>query len=148
MGPQTKITEIFSLLDFKNPEKVLYYTDVSWNRCFYDKKRRRKNTMKAFFVFIGPLITFPYASRILGPEGIGVVNFSNSIISYFLIFAGLGIKNYAAREVAKSKENKLLINTLRRLLKSNRLKTLLLATLKPQQLLLKNNMNSPLPYQR
>lgn len=62
--------------------------------------------MKAFFVFIGPLITFPYASRILGPEGIGVVNFSNSIISYFLIFAGLGIKNYAAREVAKSKENK------------------------------------------
>ncbi len=63
--------------------------------------------VKAFLVLVSPLITFPYASRILLPEGIGKVNFANSVISYFLIFSSLGIKNYASREVAKLKDNKL-----------------------------------------
>ena len=62
--------------------------------------------IKAFLVLVSPLLTFPYASRILLPEGIGKVNFANSIISYFLIFSSLGIKNYASREVVKLKNNK------------------------------------------
>ena len=48
-----------------------------------------------------PLITFPYASRILLPEGIGQVNFFTSIIAYISLFTCLGIPMYAIREIAK-----------------------------------------------
>ncbi len=51
-----------------------------------------------------PLITFPYASRILQADGIGLVNFYNSIISYISLITCLGIPLYATREVAKVKE--------------------------------------------
>lgn len=63
--------------------------------------------LKSFFSLIFPLITFPYASRILTPEGIGRVNFSNSIIYYFLLISGLGIGTYATREVSKLKNDKI-----------------------------------------
>lgn len=52
-----------------------------------------------------PMITFPYASRILMAEGIGQVNFFQSIISYFTLFACLGIPLYAIRKVAKIKDD-------------------------------------------
>lgn len=48
-----------------------------------------------------PLITFPYVSRILGPEGVGKVNFAQSYIGYFIIFAALGIPAYGVRAVAR-----------------------------------------------
>ena len=53
-----------------------------------------------------PLITFPYASRMLGAEGIGKVNYANSIISYFSLIAVLGISTYAIREGARLRNNK------------------------------------------
>ena len=49
---------------------------------------------------IFPIITFPYVSRVLGVDGIEIYNFSNSIISYFLLIATLGINSYAVREAA------------------------------------------------
>lgn len=52
-----------------------------------------------------PMITFPYASRILMAEGIGQVNFFQSIVSYFTLFACLGIPLYAIRKVAKIKDD-------------------------------------------
>ena len=58
---------------------------------------------------IFPLITFPYASRILLPEGIGKVNFANSIISYFAIISSLGIATYGTREVSKVRDNEYLL---------------------------------------
>ena len=58
---------------------------------------------------IFPIITFPYASRILLPEGIGKVNFANSIIGYFSLLASLGIGTYATREAAKIRDDKLLL---------------------------------------
>lgn len=60
-----------------------------------------------FITLLFPLITFPYASRILLPDGIGIVNFVNSIVSYFLIFASLGISTYGIREIAKIRNDKL-----------------------------------------
>lgn len=51
---------------------------------------------KIFF----PLITFPYSARVLGPDGIGQVNFYNSIISYVLLFTSLGIPLYAIKEIS------------------------------------------------
>lgn len=52
-----------------------------------------------------PIITFPYASRILLPEGIGVVNFQLSIINYIVLFTSLGIPLYAVKEIARCREN-------------------------------------------
>lgn len=40
------------------------------------------------------------------PEGIGKVNFINSIIEYFILIAVLGINTYASREAAKIRDNK------------------------------------------
>lgn len=52
-----------------------------------------------------PIITFPYAARVLMPEGIGTVDFLNSIISYIVLFTSLGIPMYAVKEVAKFRDN-------------------------------------------
>lgn len=64
------------------------------------------NGIRSVLTLLFPLITFPYVSRILGATGIGIYNFSNSIVSYFLLIAGLGINTYAVREGAKYRENK------------------------------------------
>ena len=56
--------------------------------------------------FIFPLITFPYVSRILLPEGTGKVSFATSVISYFVIIAQLGIPTYGIRACAKVRDNK------------------------------------------
>lgn len=53
-----------------------------------------------------PLISFPYASHILMPAGIGKVNFANSVIEYFVLLAALGINGYATREAAKIRDDK------------------------------------------
>ena len=51
-----------------------------------------------------PLITIPYASRVLGPSGIGDVQYVQSWISYFSLIAGLGISSYAVREGSKLRD--------------------------------------------
>lgn len=54
---------------------------------------------------IFPVITFPYAARVLLPDGIGVVNFFQSIIAYIVLLTSLGIPMYAVREVAKYRDD-------------------------------------------
>ena len=54
---------------------------------------------------IFPVITFPYAARVLLPEGIGVVNFQNSIIGYIVLLTSLGIPLYAVREIARCRND-------------------------------------------
>lgn len=64
------------------------------------------NAIKGLMGIIFPLITFPYVSRILGVDNLGKYNFSNSIISYFILIAGVGISTYAVREGARLRDNK------------------------------------------
>ena len=64
------------------------------------------NALRTLMSVLFPLITFPYASRVLGPAGIGKVNFSSSIVSYFLMIAMLEIPNYGIREAGKYKNDK------------------------------------------
>lgn len=61
------------------------------------------NFIKAGCSVIFPLITFPYASRILQVENLGKVNYGQSIVSYFALFAALGINTYGVREGARKK---------------------------------------------
>ena len=56
--------------------------------------------------FIFPLITFPYVSRILLPAGTGTVSFATSLISYFSMFAQLGIPTYGIRACAKVRDDR------------------------------------------
>lgn len=82
--------------------------------------------IKAFMNIIFPIISFPYASRILLPEGTGRVNFANSFIEYFVMFAQLGIGWYAAREAARVREDKHKLNKLcREILTINLFSTLI-----------------------
>ena len=64
------------------------------------------NGLRSVLNLIFPLITFPYVSRVLSVSGIGIYNFSNTYIGYFVLIAGLGIETYAVREGAKYRENK------------------------------------------
>lgn len=69
------------------------------------------NVIKSLMGLIFPLITFPYSSRVIGPTGIGKVNFASSIVSYFSIIASLGISTYAIREAAKVRDDKMALST-------------------------------------
>ncbi|WP_318531731.1 oligosaccharide flippase family protein [Limosilactobacillus reuteri] len=64
------------------------------------------NALRNGLNILFPLITFPYVSRILNVSGLGKYNFSNSIVSYFLLIAGLGINTYAIREGAKFRDDR------------------------------------------
>lgn len=61
---------------------------------------------------IFPLITAPYVSRVLEPSGIGLFGFSNTYVSYFVLFALLGIPLYGVREISKCKDSLIELNKL------------------------------------
>lgn len=56
---------------------------------------------------IFPLITLPYVTRILLPDGIGKVSFATSVVNYFLMFVQLGIPTYGIRAVAQVRDDRL-----------------------------------------
>ena len=60
--------------------------------------------IKSVSAILFPLISFPYASRTLLPEGIGKVNFANSIVNYFSLLASLGLNTYAIRECSRVRD--------------------------------------------
>lgn len=70
------------------------------------KKNFAWSTILTVAGYLFPIITFPYVTRVLGVESIGAYNFSGSVVSYFSIFAMMGIAVVGVREVAKAKENK------------------------------------------
>ena len=56
--------------------------------------------------YIMAFITFPYVSRILGVEKLGLVNYVDNTVSYFLLFASMGINYLGVREIASVRDNK------------------------------------------
>ncbi len=64
------------------------------------------NVILTASAFIFPLITFPYVSRVLLPDGVGRVNFAGSFVTYFSMIALLGVPTYGIRAVAKVRDNK------------------------------------------
>ena len=77
-------------------------TEVSLKRNFV------LNLLNTVTGLLFPLITFPYASRILLPSGIGQVQFFQSIIDYIALCTSLGIPLYAVREISKIRNDKTL----------------------------------------
>ncbi len=55
---------------------------------------------------IFPIITFPYASRVLTPAGTGKVSAAVAFVAFFNIFAQLGIPTYGVKACARVRDNK------------------------------------------
>ncbi|RKF44750.1 polysaccharide biosynthesis protein [Bacillus wiedmannii] len=62
------------------------------------------NTLYQVLILLIPIITIPYVSRVLGPEGVGINAYSLSIVQVFMLFAVLGIPLYGNRQVASVKQ--------------------------------------------
>lgn len=56
---------------------------------------------------IAPLVTMPYISRALGSNSIGIVSYVESISSYFVLFATMGITTYGQREISYCQDSKI-----------------------------------------
>lgn len=68
------------------------------------------STISTLLSIIVPFITFPYFSRILLPEGLGIVGFLTSFVNYFYVFAVLGIGAYGIICCSKVRDNKELLS--------------------------------------
>lgn len=64
------------------------------------------NSLLSVVNIIFPLITFPYVSRVLGVSANGRLSFASSVVSYFTLFATLGMTTYGIRACAKSRDDK------------------------------------------
>ena len=63
------------------------------------------SSLKTLTTLIFPLITYPYITRVLTVDSVGKINFSQSVVSYFLLFAGFGLSAFAIRSGSQIREN-------------------------------------------
>lgn len=63
------------------------------------------SVVKEIATTVFPVIVFAYVSRIFSTDGIGIINFSNTFVTYFILVAGLGINRYGTREGAKRRND-------------------------------------------
>lgn len=63
------------------------------------------NSIRIFSTAIIGIIMMPYINKTLGVVNLGKVEYSNSIINYFLIFSSLGVPIYGIREISKVKDD-------------------------------------------
>ena len=56
--------------------------------------------------YVFPLITYPYVSRVLGVTGIGICNFVDNIVNWFIVFSTMGIFVIGVREIAAVRSGK------------------------------------------
>lgn len=64
------------------------------------------NAIYQIFILLVPLVTIPYLARVLGPTGVGINSYTNSVIQYFILFGSIGINLYGNRQVAFVRDDK------------------------------------------
>lgn len=69
------------------------------------KKNFAYKSVLTISTYLINFITFPYIARVLGVERIGLVNFVDNTVNYFLLFATMGIGLLGVREIAAVKNN-------------------------------------------
>ena len=69
------------------------------------KKNIAISTVYQVLLIILPIITAPYVARVLGPDQSGIYDYTNSIQTYFAMFAALGTASYGAREIARVRDD-------------------------------------------
>lgn len=79
------------------------------------KSLAKNAAFNAFYKLLNllfPLVTSMYVSRILQADGIGKVSFAQTVASYFIVFATMGLPYYGMREVSKVRDNREVLNRL------------------------------------
>lgn len=61
--------------------------------------------------YVFPLITVPYISRIIGPDGYGVINYATAFIGYFTLIIAYGFDLTATRKISQNTNDVIYINT-------------------------------------
>ena len=56
--------------------------------------------------YLFPLIVYPYVSRTLGLSNIGIINFVDNLVNYFVFFSMMGIATVGVREIAAARSSK------------------------------------------
>ena len=69
------------------------------------KKNYIFNLIYQLIVLLIPVISIPYVSRVLLEDGVGRFSYSESIVSYFVLFAVIGSTTYAHREIGKVQDD-------------------------------------------
>ena len=64
------------------------------------------NVVYQMLIYVFPLITIPYISRVLGARNIGIYSYTYSIVNCLMLFGMLGINNYGNREISKVRDDK------------------------------------------
>ena len=70
------------------------------------KKNLSYQTAYQILSTILPLITAPYLARVLGAARLGVFSYTNSVVSYFVLFSMLGFAGHGARSIAAAGKDK------------------------------------------
>ena len=58
------------------------------------------NLSYQLLLIILPIITTPYVTRVFSSEALGTYSFFNSIVTYFILLATLGVANYGTKEIS------------------------------------------------
>ena len=58
------------------------------------------NLSYQLLVIILPIITTPYVTRVFSSTDLGTYGYFNSIVTYFILLATLGVANYGTKEIS------------------------------------------------
>jgi len=60
--------------------------------------------------YVFPIIVYPHVSRALGVNNLGICNFVDSIIDYFILVSMLGIATVGVREIAEARHDRTMLS--------------------------------------
>ena len=67
------------------------------------------STILTLSTYLVPLLVFPYISKVLGVERIGMIDTADNIIDYCILFSMMGMSTLGIREIARSRHNALML---------------------------------------
>ena len=62
------------------------------------------NLSYQLLLIVLPIITTPYVTRVFSSNDLGTYSFFNSIVTYFLLLATLGVANYGTKEISANRK--------------------------------------------
>lgn len=63
------------------------------------------NTLYQLLMILMPLVTTPYAARVLGPEKLGIYSFTGANVNYFILLANIGFSLYGQKIIASLQDD-------------------------------------------
>ena len=63
------------------------------------------NILYQVVITVLPILTTPYVARVLGLEANGIHSFTESIVTYFILFGSLGTSLYGIRAIARVRDD-------------------------------------------